>query len=78
MLKCFAAAGTLTPFATCSNAWRIRSSLLPAVVAAEVDAIAAPSRLSWSVTAAAGIANEVQVGTELLLYRRRRTVWSGT
>ena len=48
MLKWFAAAGTLEPFNTCSTARRIHSSLVPAVVAAEVDAIAASIRLSWS------------------------------
>ena len=48
MLKCLAAAGTLEPLDTCSTARRIRSSLVPAVVAAEVDAIAALIRLSWS------------------------------
>ena len=53
MLKCFAAAGTLTPFATWSNACRIRSSLVPAVVAVEVEVDAIGSVL---VTAAAEIA----------------------
>ena len=54
MLKCFAAAGTLMPFATWSNACRIRSSLVPAVVAVEVEVIDAIG--SVLVTAAAEIA----------------------
>ena len=46
-----AAAVTLMPIPTCSNACRIRSCLVPAVVAVEVDAI-----VSVLVTAAARIA----------------------